>query len=156
MNRLNPAGVLSSIPAQQKEDVNMLRSYEHSILGNIAIKANRDERKAVAIICYDAGLEAQEIAKQMGLSTRTVNRYLESHIEITPEAVKTGLKVNLIEERKGCLLYRGNSQHYWVVRKLYQQENDPYAELERHNHKESAYLQVRIANLCKMATIARQ
>ena len=134
----------------------MKTDYQHSILGNEAIKANRDERKAVAIICYDAGLEAQEIAKQMGLSTRTVNRYLESHIEITPEAVKTGLKVNLIEERKGCLLYKAPGTHYWVVRKLYTREADPYAELERHNHQETAYLQVRIAQLCKMATKARQ
>ena len=134
----------------------MKTDYQHSILGNEAIKANRDERKAVAIICYDAGLEAQEIAKQMGLSTRTVNRYLESHIEITPEAVKTGLKVNLIEERKGRLLYRAPGTHYWKVRRIYTRENDNYAELERHNHQETAYLQVRIAQLCKMATIARQ
>ena len=134
----------------------MKTDYQHSILGNIAIKANRDERKAVAIICYDAGLEAQEIAKQMGLSTRTVNRYLESHIEITPEAVKTGLKVNLIEERKGCLLYKSPGTHHWAIRKLYDRENDNYAELERREHADgTAYLQVRIANLCKMATKAR-
>ena len=156
MNRLNPAGVLSSIPAQQKEDANMVRSYEHSILGTIAIKAKRDERKAVACQLYDSGLEAKAIAVKMGISVRTANRYLETHIALTPEAVKTGLKVNLLQERNGCLLYRGNSEHYWVVRKLYHQENDPYAELERHNHKESAYLQVRIAQLCRMATIARQ
>ena len=134
----------------------MKRIYEHSILGNIAIRAKRDGRKAVAIAHYKRGLEAKEIAEAMCISTRTVNRYLESHIAITPEKIQTGLKVNMLEERKGRLLYRAPGTHYWVVRKLYRRENDPYAELERHNHQETAYLQVRIAQLCRMATIARQ
>ena len=68
----------------------MKRDYQHSTMGNEAIKANRDERKEVAIVLYDAGLEAKEIAKELGISTRTANRYLESHIEITPETIKTG------------------------------------------------------------------
>ena len=63
-----------------------------SIMANEAKQANRDERKEVAIVLYDAGLEAKEIAKELGISTRTANRYLESHIEITPETIKTGLK----------------------------------------------------------------
>ena len=134
----------------------MKRDYQHSTMGNEAIKANRDERKEVAIVLYDAGLEAKEIAKQMGISTRTANRYLESHIEITPETIKTGLRVNLIAEKKGNLMYRAPGTHHWVIRKVYDRDGDPYAELEKRNDPDgTAYLQVRIANLCKMATKAR-
>ena len=134
----------------------MIRDNKHSTMGNEAKKAKRDNRKSVAIAHYDNGLEAKEIAKELGISTRTVNRYLESHIAIIPEAVKTGLKVNMLEERKGRLLYRAPGTHYWIVRKVYDRENDPYAELERRDHEEgTAYLQVRIAQLMKMATKAR-
>ena len=128
-----------------------------SIMANEAKQANRDMRKAKAIALYDSGLEINEIAAELGISTRTVNRYLESHITITPDAIKTGLKVNMMQERKGCLLYRAPGTHFWVVRKLYEQENDQYAELERRNHHHgTAYLQVRIAQLMRMATIARE
>ena len=135
----------------------MKTDYQHSILGNEAIKANRDERKAVAIICYDAGLEAQEIAKQMGLSTRTVNRYLESHIAITPADIHEGLRVHLIEEMKGKPMYRAPGTHYWVIRKLFTREGDPYAELERRGEHPNgtAYLQVRISRLLTVATKGR-
>ena len=127
-----------------------------SIIANEAKQAKRDNRKADAIALYDKGLDANEIAAELGISTRTANRYLESHISITPESIKTGLKVNLIEERKGCLLYRAPGTHYWIIRKLYDREADPYAELERQEHPDgTAYLQVRIGNLCKMATKAR-
>ena len=66
----------------------------------VALQAKTDNRKARAIAHYDSGLEINEIAKTMGISTRTANRYLESHIEITPETIKTGLRVNLIAEKK--------------------------------------------------------
>ena len=131
---------------------------KESAKGIATFQHNRDQRRAKAIALYDSGngLEVNEIAKQLGISTRTANRYLESHISITPESIKTGLKVNLIEERKGCLLYRAPGTHYWIIRKLYDREADPYAELERQEHPDgTAYLQVRIGNLCKMATKAR-
>ena len=135
----------------------MQRVYEQSALANEAKQAKRDGRKADAIAHYDSGLEANEIAKTMGISTRTANRYLESHIEITPETIKTGLRVNLIAEKKGNLMYRAPGTHYWVIRKVYNRDGDPYAELERQEHPDgTAYLQVRIANLCRLATKARQ
>ena len=135
----------------------MKRDYQHSTMGNEAIKANRDERKEVAIVLYDAGLEAKEIAKELGISTRTANRYLESHIEITPETIKTGLRVNLIAEKKGNLMYRAPGTHHWIIRKVYDRDGDPYAELEKRNDPDgTAYLQVRITNLCRLATKARQ
>ena len=132
------------------------KAIAESAKGVAAFQHNRDQRRAKAIALYDDGLDANEIAAELGISTRTANRYLESHISITPESIKTGLKVNLIEERKGCLLYRAPGTHYWIIRKLYDREADPYAELERQEHPDgTAYLQVRIGNLCKMATKAR-
>ena len=126
-----------------------------SIMANEAKQAKRDMRKAKAIALYDNGLEAKEIAKTMGISTRTVNRYLESHIEITPEAITPGLKVNLIAEKKGNLMYRAPGTHHWVIRKVYDRDGDPYAELEKRNDADgTAYLQVRIENLCRLATKA--
>ena len=133
----------------------MIRDNKHSTMGNEAKKAKRDNRKSVAIAHYDNGLEAKEIAKTMGISIRTAHRYLETHIALTPEAVKTGLKVNLIEERKGNLMYRAPGTHYWVIRKVYDRDGDPYAELEKRNDADgTAYLQVRIENLCRLATKA--
>ena len=126
-----------------------------SIMANEAKQAKRDMRKAKAIALYDNGLEAKEIAKTMGISTRSVNRYLESHIEITPEAITPGLKVNLIAEKKGNLMYRAPGTHHWVIRKVYDRDGDPYAELEKRNDADgTAYLQVRIENLCRLATKA--
>ena len=52
-------------------------------------------------------------------------------------------------------MYRAPGTHHWVIRELYELEGDPYAELERREHKDgTAYLQVRTANLLKMATKA--
>ena len=134
----------------------MKRRFEHSALGNIAIKAKRDVRKADAIAHYDNGLDANEIAKTMGISTRTANRYLLDHLTLTPESIQEGVRVNLIAEKKGNLMYRAPGTHYWVIRKVYHRGNDPYAELEKRNDPDgTAYLQVRIENLCKMATKAR-
>ena len=133
----------------------MIRDNKHSTMGNEAKKAKRDNRKSVAIAHYDNGLEAKEIAKELGISTRTANRYLESHIALTPESIQEGVRVNLISEKKGNLMYRAPGTHYWVIRKVYHRENDPYAELERQEHPDgTANLQVRIANLCEMATKA--
>ena len=134
----------------------MIRDNKHSTMGNEAKKAKRDNRKSVAIAHYDNGLEAKEIAKELGISTRTANRYLESHIALTPESIQEGVRVNLISEKKGNLMYRAPGTHYWVIRKVYHRENDPYAELERQEHPDgTANLKVRIANLCKMATKER-
>ena len=127
-----------------------------SAKGVAAFQRQRDARKAKAIALYDSGLDANEIASLLSISRRTANRYLESHVEITPEAIKPGLRVNLISEKKGNLMYRAPGTHYWVIRKLYNREGDPYAELERRDHQHgTAYLQVRIKKLCKMATKAR-
>ena len=129
---------------------------QFSIMGNEAKQAKRDNRKADAIKLYDSGKPVARIAAELGISRRTANRYLESHIAITPETIKPGLKVNLIEERKGRLLYRSPGTHHWIIRKVYDRDGDPYAELERREHKDgTAYLQVRVKNLCKMATKAR-
>ena len=51
----------------------MIRDNKHSTMGNEAKKAKRDNRKSVAIAHYDNGLEAKEIAKELGISTRTAN-----------------------------------------------------------------------------------
>ena len=127
-----------------------------SIIANEAKQAKRDNRKADAIALYDKGLDANEIASLLSLSRRTVNRYLLDHLTLTPESIQEGVRVNLIAEKKGNLMYRAPGTHYWVIRKVYELEGDPRAKLERREHKDStAYLQVRIANLCKMATKAR-
>ena len=135
----------------------MKRVFEHSVMGNIAIKAKRDGRKAVAIAHYDSGLEAKKIAITMGISTRTVNRYLETHIALTPEDIKEGLRVILISERNGKPMYRAPGTHFWVIRKLYDREGDPHAELERRGEHPNgtAYLQVRISRLLTVATKGR-
>ena len=132
----------------------MKRVYHHSTMGNQVKKAKRDGRKAIAIALYDSGLKVNEIAKELGISTRTAHRYLESHIAIKPGDVKEGLRVNLIAERNGKKMYRKPGTHFWVVRKLYDREGDPYAELERiGEHPDgTAYLQVRIAHLLSNAT----
>ena len=78
----------------------MIRDNKHSTMGNEAKKAKRDNRKSVAIAHYDNGLEAKEIAKELGISTRTANRYLESHIALTPESIQEGVRVNLISRKK--------------------------------------------------------
>ena len=53
-------------------------------------------------------------------------------------------------------MYRAPGTHYWVIRKVYDRDGDPYAELERQEHPDgTAYLQVRIENLCRLATKAR-
>ena len=134
----------------------MIRDNKHSTMGNEAKKAKRDNRKSVAIAHYDNGLDAKAIAKTMGISTRTANRYLLDHLTLTPESIQEGVRVHLIAEKKGNLMYRAPGTHYWVIRKLYNREGDPYAELERRDHQHgTAYLQVRIKKLCKMATKAR-
>ena len=133
----------------------MIRDNKHSTMGNDAKKAKRDNRKSVAIAHYDNGLEAKEIAAKMGISTRTANRYLLDHLTLTPESIQEGVQVNLIAEKKGNLMFRAPGKHHWVIRKVYR-DGDPYAELERQEHPDgTAYLQVRIANLMKMATKAR-
>ena len=127
-----------------------------SAKGVAAFQRQRDARKAKAIALYDSGLDANEIASLLSISRRTANRYLESHVEFTPEAIKPGLRVNLISEKKGNLMYRAPGTHYWVIRKVYDRDGDPYAELERQEHPDgTAYLQVRIENLCRLATKAR-
>ena len=114
----------------------------------------KDEAKAIAL--YDDGLDANEIAQMLSISRRTVNRYLSEHITLTPDAIKPSIRVHLISEKKGNLMHRAPGTHYWVIRKLYDREADPYAELERQEHPDgTAYLQVRIGNLCKAATKAR-
>ena len=134
----------------------MASDNKSSIMANQAKQAKRDNRKADAIALYDKGLDANEIGQMLSISRRTVNRYLESHLTLTPESIQEGVRVNLIAEKKGNKMYCAPGTHYWVIRKLYSQENDPYAELERRDHQDgTAYLQVRIANLCKMATKAR-
>ena len=53
-------------------------------------------------------------------------------------------------------MYSAPGTHYWVIRKLYDREGDPYAELEKRDHPDgTAYLQVRIEKLCRLATKAR-
>ena len=42
-----------------------------------SIKRKRDERKEKAEALHDSGLDATEIATEMRLSRRTVNRYLK-------------------------------------------------------------------------------
>ena len=134
----------------------MIRDNKHSTMGNEAKKAKRDNRKSVAIAHYDNGLEAKEIAKELGISTRTANRYLLDHLTLTPESIQEGVRVNLIAEKKGNLMYRAPGTHYWVIRKVYDRDGDPYAEIEKTNDpRGTAYLQIRGENLCKMATKAR-
>ena len=87
---------------------------------------------------------------------RTVNRYLLDHLTLTPESIQEGVRVNLIAEKKGNLMYRAPGTHYWVIRKVYDRDGDPYAELEKRNDPDgTAYLQVRIEKLCRLATKAR-
>ena len=58
----------------------------------------------------------------------------------------------LISERNGKPMYRAPGTHFWVIRKLYDREGDPYAELERRGEHPNgtAYLQVRISRLLKL------
>ena len=44
--------------------------------GVAAFQRQRDERKADAIALHDSGLDANEIAKQLGISRRSVDRYI--------------------------------------------------------------------------------
>ena len=129
---------------------------KESAKGIATFQHNRDRRKAKAIALYDSGLDANEIAQMLSISRRTVNRYLSEHITLTPDAIKPGIRVHLISEKKGNLMHRAPGTHYWVIRKLYELEGDPYAEIEKINDPDgTAYLQVRIGNLCKAATKAR-
>ena len=47
-----------------------------SAKGVAAFQRQRDERKAEAIALHDSGLDANEIAKQLGISQRSVDRYI--------------------------------------------------------------------------------
>ena len=47
-----------------------------SAKGVAAFKLNRDQRKADAIALHESGLDANAIAKELGISRRTVKRYL--------------------------------------------------------------------------------
>ena len=96
-----------------------------SAMANEAKQAKRDNRKADAITLHDSGLEVNEIAKTMGISRRTANRYLESHIALTPESIQEGVRVNLISEKKGNLMYRAPGTHHWVIRKVYDRDGRP-------------------------------
>ena len=49
-----------------------------SAKGVAAFQRQRDERKAQAIALQDRGLDANAIAKELGLSRRTVKRYLKT------------------------------------------------------------------------------
>ena len=129
---------------------------KESAKGIATFQHNRDRRKAKAVKFHESGLDANEIASLLSLSRRTVNRYLLDHLTLTTDSIQEGVRVNLISEKKGNLMYRAPGTHYWVIRKLYNREGDPYAELERREHADgAAYLQARIENLCKMATKAR-
>ena len=44
--------------------------------GNVVIKLKREKRKADAIALHASGLTVNEIKTKMGISRRTVNRYL--------------------------------------------------------------------------------
>ena len=50
-----------------------------SAKGVAAFQRQRDERKAEAIALHDRGLDANAIAKELGLSRRTVKRYLHGY-----------------------------------------------------------------------------
>ena len=47
-----------------------------SAKGVAAFQLQRDERKAEAIALHAGGLDANKIAKELGISRRTVKRYL--------------------------------------------------------------------------------
>ena len=47
-----------------------------SAKGVAAFQRQRDERKAEAIALHASGLDANKIAKKLGISRRTVKRYL--------------------------------------------------------------------------------
>ena len=51
---------------------------KESAKGVKVIQQKRDSRKAEAIALHDDGLEVNEIAKQLGISRRSVNRYLKN------------------------------------------------------------------------------
>ena len=53
---------------------------KESAKGIATFQHNRDQRRAKAIALYDSGngLEVNEIAKQLGISRRSVNRYLKN------------------------------------------------------------------------------
>ena len=54
-----------------------------SAKGVAAFQRQRDQRKAEAIALHDRGLDAKEIAKELGISRRTVNRYLLDHLTLS-------------------------------------------------------------------------
>ena len=56
----------------------MTNENQFSRMALAALKAKTNSRKAEAIALYDRGngLDVNEIAKQLGLSRRTVKRYL--------------------------------------------------------------------------------
>ena len=58
----------------------MANDNQFSIMAIAALKQKTDNRKAEAIALYDCGkgLDANAIAKQLGISRRTVKRYLKN------------------------------------------------------------------------------
>ena len=56
----------------------MANDNQFSIMAIAALKQKTDNRKAEAIALYDSGkgLDPNAIAKQLGISRRTVRRYL--------------------------------------------------------------------------------
>ena len=58
-------------------DKGKVEARSESAKGVAAFQRQRDERKAEAIGLHDRGLDANKIAKELGISRRTVNRYLK-------------------------------------------------------------------------------
>ena len=55
----------------------MANDNQFSIMAIAALKQKTDNRKAEAIALYDSGLDVNAIAKALGISRRTVKRYLK-------------------------------------------------------------------------------
>ena len=67
-------------------DRGKVEARSESRKGVAVFQRQRDERKAEAIALHGSGLKANEIAKKLGISRRTVKRYLE-----TEEGIDIGI-----------------------------------------------------------------